>query len=118
LLDGSRDCVNRARDRGKGSGDSLGHGRIFAMNRAQNPDRGFGVNPECARIPLLGRFRRSHGFSGAGFSLRGLVLARPQTRRLKPAPLNSPSIALLILIPAPMVESQKLSWDTIFARTG
>jgi len=26
--------------------------------------------------------------SGAGFSLRGLVLARPKTRSLKPAPRN------------------------------
>src|SRR5579864_3356599 len=34
------------------------------MNRAQNFDRGFGVNPARAWIPLLGC---SHGFGGAGF---------------------------------------------------
>ncbi|HTC63740.1 MAG TPA: hypothetical protein VK709_12925 [Candidatus Saccharimonadales bacterium] len=29
------------------------------------------------------------GLSGAGFSLRGLILAKPKPRRLKPAPLKS-----------------------------
>ncbi len=33
-----------------------------------------------------------HGVSSGGFSLRGLVLARPKTRWLKPALLNATSL--------------------------
>src|ERR1700733_10270424 len=31
----------------------------------------------------------AHGSCGAGFSLWGFILARPKTRRLKPAPLSA-----------------------------
>jgi hypothetical protein len=39
------------------------------MNRAQNLDRGFGVNPARAWIPLFGRFGLDHGLSSTDFSL-------------------------------------------------
>src|SRR5665213_2686773 len=60
MLKGVRDCVHRACNWGKRTRDGLGYRRVFAMNRAQNFGRGFGVNSARSRIPLLGCAWRAH----------------------------------------------------------
>jgi len=86
------------------------------MNRAQNLDRGFGVNPARARIPLLGRFRHScsAGILPAFFSRVNIE----QIAGKMPALQNSPSMAKMIVISVPSHGSHDMSWHTIFACAG
>jgi hypothetical protein len=86
------------------------------MNHAQNFDRGFGANPACAWIPLLSRFRRSD-FLVAPASRRQFF-ERSNVAKIAgkmPALLNSPAIAVIILISIPLHDSSETSWNTIFA---
>src|SRR5258708_39717493 len=89
------------------------------MNRAQNLDRGFGIDPARARIPLLGRFRRIH-FPVAPASCRQFfsILSVEQIAGKMPALQNSPAIATIIVISVLSYDSQDMSQDTIFAREG
>src|SRR5258708_1147 len=96
------------------------------MNRAQNLDRGFGIDPARAGIPLLGRFRRIH-FPVAPASYRQFFsifsveqIAGPSCigTSTMPALQNSPAIATIIVISVLSYDSQDMSQDTIFAREG
>ena len=58
-------------------------GTLFGnRDRARRPCEGFSDESATGRRPI----REPRLECGAGFSLRGFALARPKTRRLKPAP--------------------------------